>query len=69
MTLQDMDFWNSEYRPSPGSGIALAAAGIVTSVMIAFGHAQGTLDMADTIGWLIAGSGVMLALVELSRSR
>ncbi|NCD20181.1 MAG: hypothetical protein EOL89_09380 [Actinobacteria bacterium] len=67
-TLEELDLHSSGYRPSLRTGVTLALVLLATSALIALGHSQGTLDTADTLGWVTFGGGVMLPIVGVERS-
>lgn len=65
MTLLE-GFTTGSRTTSAWAAIALTA--LVTVLLIAFGHAEGTLDPADTVGLALVGGSVMLAIGGLTRS-
>lgn len=67
-TLEHLDLHAGGHRPSMFAGASLAFVTLATTALIALGQSQGTLDTADTLGWVTLAGMVMLPIVGLRRS-
>lgn len=67
-TLEDVDLHAGGHQPSMFAGATMAFVTLATTALIALGQSQGTLDTADTLGWVTLAGAIMLPITEASRS-